>query len=471
MSQPLTAVLIGAGDRGYAAYGPYALAHPDEIRFIAVAEPRDARRARFAQTHAIPPERQFRTWEDLLGRGQIADVALVCTLDRRHVAPTVAALEAGYDVLLEKPMATTLADCVRLVQTAERTGRLLQICHVLRYTAFFSTLHDIVASGRLGDIVTVEHRENVAYWHMGHSFVRGNWRDSRIESPMILAKCCHDLDILYWNLGPCVRLNSFGSLIHFRAENAPPGAPERCTEGCPVADECPWYAPRLYLELIPLMHIARRSSSAFERLGATLALDHPALVSAVRRLTPALDVALDYRDWPISVISEDASPEARRRALETGPYGRCVYRCDNDVVDHQIVNMEFESGASVVLVMHGHSQEEARTTRYDGTRASLRGKFAYGLNDSIEIHDHLTGRVERRIPRSPKGGTSGHGGGDAGVMAAFVRAVHDPSTALTTARESLESHLMAFAAEEARVNGTIVYLDEFRRRAEAVTGA
>jgi predicted dehydrogenase len=174
MSHALTAVLIGAGSRGYGAYGPYALAHPDEICFTAVAEPHEARRARFAQAHTIPAERQFGTWEDLLARGKIADTALICTLDRLHAAPCVAALEAGYDVLLEKPMATTLADCVQLVRTAERTGRLLQICHVLRYTAFFSALHEIVTSGRLGEIITVEHRENVVYWHMAHSFVRGN---------------------------------------------------------------------------------------------------------------------------------------------------------------------------------------------------------------------------------------------------------------------------------------------------------
>jgi len=418
MPKPLTATMIGAGSRG-SGYGSYALAHPEEIRFVAVAEPHDVRRAHFAQAHGITPERCFHTWEELLAQGRIADVALVCTLDRLHLAPTVAALEAGYDVLLEKPMATTLPDCVRLVQTAERTGRLLQICHVLRYTPFFSTLHEIIASGRLGDVVTVEHRENVVYWHMAHSFVRGNWRNSKLESPMILAKCCHDMDILYWNLGPCARLGSFGSLLHFRAENAPPGAPERCTEGCPAADDCAWYAPRLYLS--------------------------------------------DYTEWPVSVISEDTDLEARRRALETGPYGRCVYRCDNDVVDHQTVNMEMESGASVVLVMHGHAHEEARTMRYDGTRATLRAKFAYGLDDAIEVHDHLTDRVERITPQA---GDSDHGGGDEGIMAGFVRAVRDPSTALTTARASLESHLMAFAAEQARVEGTIVEMNAYRAATE-----
>jgi predicted dehydrogenase len=377
--------------------------------------------------------------------------------------PATAALETGYDVLLEKPMAATLHDCVRLVHTAEKTGRLLQICHVLRYTPFFSTLHDIIQSGRLGEIITVEHRENVVYWHMAHSFVRGNWRNSQVESSMILSKCCHDMDILHWNLGPCARLSSVGSLTHYRRENAPPGAPERCTDGCPVADDCPWYAPRLYLDLIPLMHVARHMSPSAQQLGAALSLRYPRVTNAARRLIPPLNVAFDYRDWPISTISEDASLEARRQALETGPYGLCVYRCDNDVVDHQTVNMELESGASVVLVMHGHSHEESRTMRYDGTRASLRGKFAYGLDDTIEIHDHLTGEVERIHPQA---GNGGHGGGDEGLMSAFVCAVRSPSEkALTSARESLESHLMAFAAEQARVESSFVDMETYRAAA------
>ncbi len=466
MPQPLTAILIGAGNRGYDAYGPYAVQHPDEIRFVAVAEPNDARRERFAAAHGIPAGRQFRTWEDLLALGKIADTALVCTLDRLHLEPAVAVLEAGYDVLLEKPMATTLADCVQVVQTAERTGRLLQVCHELRYSPFFTKIRGIVSSGRLGRVITVEHRENVSYWHMAHSYVRGNWRNSKIESPMILAKCCHDMDILFWILGPCARLSSFGSLIHYRPENAPPGAPERCTDGCPAADCCPWYAPRLYLDIVPLLHVARESPVLLERLASRLILDHPALASAAERVIPPLAAARDYRGWPVSIISEDTSPAARRKALETGPYGRCVYRCDNDVVDHQIVNMEMEDGTSVVLVMHGHSHQEGRTMRYDGTRATLFGSY-YPTAQEIQIHDHLTGKVEVIRPAVGAIGATGHGGADAQLMAGFVCAVRDHARALTPARDSLESHLMAFAAEEARVSGTIVDMAQFRRQADA----
>lgn len=472
MSQLLKAVMIGAGERGYGVYGTYALAHPKEIRFVAVAEPNEDRRVRFAEAHDIPLPARFESWQDLLGGEVVADAAFICTMDTLHAAPAVAALEAGYDVLLEKPMGITLEECVRVVRAAERTGRLLQVAHVLRYTPFFSRLHDIVTSGRLGEIVTVEHRENVVYWHMAHSYVRGNWRRRDLSSPMVLTKCSHDLDVLTWNLGRCAYLNSFGSLVHFRAEKAPTGAPGRCTDGCPVAGECPWYAPRLYLELTPLMHVARRSPDIRERMGAGLALDLPRVMNVIRRIIPPVDEALDYRGWPISAIGEDTSLEGRRRALETGPYGRCVYRCDNDVVDHQTVNMAFESGASAVMVMHGHAHEESRTMRYEGTQATLRGKFAYGIDDVIEIHDHGTGKVERLELGGAAARATGHGGGDEGVVAAFVRAASDahPGTGraagLTTARESLESHLLAFAADRARLEGCVMEMADLRRQAE-----
>ena len=464
MAKPLTAILIGAGNRGQDAYAPYALQHPEELRFVAVAEPLADRRARFARAHGIPADRQFVTWQELVQAGKIADAALVCTLDSLHAEPAVACMELGYDVLLEKPMATTLTDCVRLVQTAERTGRLLQICHELRYTRFFTLLKGIVDSGRLGRVITVEHRENVSYWHMAHSYVRGNWRSSQLESPMILAKCCHDLDILFWILGPSRRLSSNGSLLHYRAENAPPGAPERCTDGCPAEKSCPWYAPRLYLDLIPLLRMTRESPVPWERWASRLILDHPAAAKWAEKLVPGFAAARDYRGWPISVLSEDTSHEARIQALKTGPYGRCVYRCDNDVVDHQVVNLDQEDGTSIALIMHGHSHFEGRTMRWDGTRATLFGTYN-AVRQEIQIHDHLTGKVETLHPTAGPVGATGHGGADLDLMRGFLNALCDRDCALTTARHSLESHLLAFAAEQARVTGTVIDMAEFRRTA------
>lgn len=417
--QPLEIALLGAGGRGTFAYGRYAELNPHLVRFVAVAEPNEERRERFRALHGIPAERCFASWEELLARPQLAEALLNATMDRMHVASTLAALNGGYQVLLEKPMAVTPEECVRLVLAAEERGRVLQICHVLRYTQFWAKLHEIVQSGRLGRVINVDHRENVAYWHMAHSFVRGNWRSAGESSPMILAKCCHDMDILYWILGsPVRRLTSFGRLLYYCAENAPEGAPARCTDGCPAQETCPFYAPAFYLS---------RGS-----------------------------------DWPTSSLGADTSPEGVLRALREGPYGRCVFRCDNDVVDNQVINMELESDATITFTMQGHSHNNVRTVRYDGTRATL---LASEATDEIAIHDHLTGSVETFHPGRADGG---HGGGDGGIMRDFVATVRGgPRQGATTARASLESHLMAFASEQARVEGGVLDMAAYRQQIEA----
>lgn len=431
MPQPIEMVCIGAGSRGAQAYASYAHRHPGEVRFVGVAEPNPIRRRRFAEEHDLDDAYCFTSWEELAECGQFAQAALVTTQDQMHVEPAIAAMQAGYDVLLEKPMAHTLEGCVALVQAAERTGRVLQICHVLRYTAFWRALHEVVTSGRLGKIITVEHRENVAYYHMAHSFVRGNWRNEALSSPMILAKCCHDLDILTWNLGaPCERLSSFGSLIHYRPESVGPEIPGRCTDGCPIERECPFSAIQIYLEGRPFGHALAE--------------------------TTAPDV------WPFNVITHDLTAAGRRAAVETGPYGRCVYRSDNDVVDHQVVSMQFAGGTSVALVMHGHSNEEHRSLRYDGDRATLRARF--GHPSEITIYDHGGGVEQVPLVQEPE---SGHGGGDHGLMRDFLAVLRGEAAPLTSARASLESHLLAFAAEEARLGGRVVAMPDFRARAEA----
>jgi predicted dehydrogenase len=419
---PVEAVLIGAGDRGTFAYGRAAIDQPDTLHFVAVAEPDPARRQRFAVMHRISTERCFASWEELIEARPPVQAAVCCALDRDHAGPAVAALNAGYDVLLEKPMAATAEDCIRIVRAQERSGRLLMLCHVLRYAPFFAALHDVVSSGRLGDLITVEHRENVAFWHMAHSYVRGNWRNQESTSPMILAKCCHDLDQIVWNLPdtPVTHLHSFGSLSHFRPEHAPEGAPARCTDGCPAAETCPFYAPRIYLT--------------------------------------------DNTGWPTQTISVDLSYESRLHALQTGPYGRCVYHCDNTVVDHQVVTMEHAGGTVSTLTMQGHSDVEERTMRYDGTRATLRARHRHTGGSEITLHDHLTGSVERLKVDEPRGG---HGGGDALLLRAFADAVRAGATdSMTSARTSLESHLLAFAAERSRADGAPVDMARFRAETE-----
>jgi predicted dehydrogenase len=407
---PVELVMVGAGGRGYRAYGSYAVAHPEEVRFVAVAEPDEARRRRFADAHAIPSERQFRSWESLLEGPSLAHAAVNATMDRVHHASTLALLDAGYDVLLEKPMATSARECVELARRAEQRRRILQICHVLRYAPFFRTIYDVVKSGRLGDVVSVQWSENLVYWHFAHSFVRGNWANSGRSGPMILTKCCHDLDLLVWLFGRPERVASFGCLSHFVPETVGPEIPDRCTDGCPIAAECAYYAPRLYIEKNP-------------------------------------------GNWARDPVSLDHRPEALRAALETGPYGRCVYRSDNDVVDHQVVLFSFPGGLNVNLTMQGASHVEGRTVRIDGLRGTL---LANESRNELQLHDHVTDAVETLHAPTVEGG---HGGGDHGVLRDFVRALRtEDSRVLTSAAEALVSHLLAFAAEEARVTHKVVDL-------------
>jgi predicted dehydrogenase len=414
-TRPLTAVLVGAGQRGHHVYGALALARGD-LRFVAVVDPRPDRRDRFGDAHAIDGRLRFAGLDQLAASGVSADAWFVASPDRDHLAAARIAVGRNVPVFLEKPIAASAAEVLEVVELAERSGVLVQVAHVLRSTPFFQALNQTIASGVIGDVVTVDHRENVAAFHMAHSFVRGSWGRASEANPMIVAKCCHDFDVLVWNLPSAVtRLSSFGSLMHFRPEQAPEGATARCTDGCPVSD-CPFDARRIYL--------------------------NP-----------------DWTGWPVHVVTDDLSPEGRLRALGEGPYGRCVYTAGSDVVDHQVVAMQLEDGASVTLTMHGHSHEEGRTMRYDGTRGTIRAVF--GREQVIEVVDHRGGRP-RLVPIPPA--ESGHGGGDAGAVAAFVRAVRGEEASPTTVRDALESHVLAFAAEEARVTGRVLEMGEYRAR-------
>jgi predicted dehydrogenase len=460
MSMPLEAVLIGAGQRGAQAYAPFALQYPERLRFVAVAEPDPDRRQQFAAQHNIPAGRQFCSWEELLSRPRPGQVALICTQDWQHTNPTMAAIERGYHILLEKPMATTAAECRQVVQASEAAGLQLHICHVLRYTPHFQKMREIIQSGILGQMIDVNHRENVSFWHMAHSYVRGNWCNKEKSSPMILAKCSHDFDILLWLLDrDCRHLTSIGALSHFRPENAPPGAPARCLDGCPAAQECPYYAPWIYQEMIPFWRSFAETAEGFSAAAVRAHLSQPGAVRGLSMLKPELRQITDYRGWPLSVLANNPTPEKIDQALREGPYGRCVYHCDNDVVDHQVVLMQFEEALTVTLTMHGHSHVECRTTRIEGTRGRLRAIFGSG-GSYIIVEEHRSGRRTRYNTSAEAG--AGHGGGDHALMAAFLESIEsNEEAARTTARQSLRSHLMAFAAEQARLETRIITAEDF----------
>jgi len=470
-NEPLTAILIGAGNRGLTTYGNYALKNPDKLKFVAVAEPIDSRRIKFAELHNIPKNRSYISWVDILDEEQLADTAFICTQDQLHIEPTIKALEIGYHILLEKPMAHTLEGCIKIVKKAEETGRILGIGHVLRYTDFFSTIFNAIKGGYLGKIVNISHRENVSWFHMAHSFVRGNWRNEKESSPMILAKCCHDLDIIYWVVGSLPKkISSFGNLIHFRSENAPEGAPKYCLDGCPVKDECLYYAPRIYVDIVPIIQVIEKSENKLFKFFGWLRKKHKKFLTGLSKIIPPFKRLRYWRDWPVEPLyhghPEDYSDEAKMNLLKTSPYGRCVYHSDNDVVDHQTVNIEFENGATANLIMHGFSENEGRTLRIDGSKATLVGEFM-GSGQEIRFYDHYLGTTEVIFKQELSLAMASHGGGDFKLIDAFIESVLTKEVQpLTNARASLESHLMAFAAEKSRLNDKVINMKTFCKNAE-----
>ena len=475
MDEVITAILIGAGNRGMDVYGNYALKYPDKLKFVAVAEPIQFRKEKFAHLHKIPLNRTFNSWEKILAEKKFADVAFVCTQDQLHIEPTLKALDKGYNVLLEKPMAHTLEGCIKIIKKVEETNRILGISHVLRYTKFFSTVKDVILKGKLGNVINISHRENVSWYHMAHSFVRGNWRNVELSSPMILQKCCHDLDLLYWMVGvKSKKISSFGGLKHFTLSNAPKDSPNFCVEGCSIEKTCLYYAPRIYIDIIPIIQILEKSNIRGLKILANLRKKHVRLLTTLSKLIKLLQRLRYWREWPVEPlysglpeeISEDYTDEAKMEILKTSPYGRCVYKCDNDVVDHQVVNIEFENSVTANLTMHGFSEREGRTLRIDGTKATLIGKF-FDSGQKITLFDHFSGTKEVIFSEKLTIEGSAHGGGDVALIDAFLDILHKSKTQpLTNASETLESHLMAFAANESRLQAKVVDMENFRRLME-----
>lgn len=471
MKKVITAIMIGAGERGMDYYGGYALKFPEKLKFVAVAEPIQFRKENFARLHDIPSERTYNSWEEVLGKEKFADIAFICTQDQMHVDPTLEALDKGYHVLLEKPMAHTLEGCIKIVKKVEETNRILGICHVLRYTNFFTTVKDTIQKGLLGNIVNISHRENVSWYHMAHSFVRGNWRNVDSSSPMILAKCCHDLDLLYWMVGEKPKkISSFGGLKHFKPSNAPKDSPSYCVDGCPVESTCLYYAPRIYIDIVPIIQILEKSNQFRFKVLANLRKNHVRLLTTLSKLIKLVRRLRYWREWPVVPLYsglpeesiEDYSDETKMKILKTSPYGRCVYKCDNDVVDHQVVNIEFENNVTANLTMHGFSEREGRTLRIDGTKATLIGQY-FDSGQEITVFDHFSGTKKVIFSQKITSDSSGHGGGDFALVDAFLETLHNSkSLPLTNAYETLESHLMAFAANESRLQAKVIDMENYR---------
>ncbi|MEZ4663352.1 MAG: Gfo/Idh/MocA family oxidoreductase [Caldilineaceae bacterium] len=410
-------IVVGAGSRG-TGYAGYALQHPEQAEVVGVAEPREPARHRLTTDHDIAPDNVFSDWREIAARPKFADAAVITTQDAMHVEPAIALAEKGYHLLLEKPMAPTADGCRRIVDAVKANGVMLAVGHVMLYTKYTQALKHVLDEGRIGDIVSIQHLEPVGYWHQAHSFVRGNWRNEAESSFMLLAKSCHDIDWIRYIMGQkCLSVSSFGALKHFRKEEKPAEAGDatRCLD-CDHEPFCAYSAKKLY---IGNLHKGRTG-------------------------------------WPVNVLTFDVTETGVLEALRTGPYGRCVYECDNDVVDNQVVNMFFAGGRTAAFTMTAFAQAGHRRTCIFGTQGEI-----YGDGAKIWVNDFLTDHTE--VIDTQAAGASiqgGHGGGDYGLMSAFVHAVanNDPSGLLSGPDETLESHLMVFAAEQARRENKVVNL-------------
>ncbi len=404
-SKETTVAIIGAGARGRGFAGTVTGFAPLG-KVVAVAEPREVQRREMAETHGIPAGSVFQDWQSFCEQPKCCDAVVIATMDQEHAGPAIACMRKGYHVLLEKPMATTLEDCRAIAAAAEEAGVITSVCHSLRYNKGFAKLKDIVASGRLGRLITVDHLEQVAWWHQAHSFVRGNWGNEARSSFMLLSKSCHDLDYMSYLIGaPCRTVSSFGGLTYFTREHAPAGSGERCVD-CAVEPDCAYSAIR---------HYVRKRT-------------FPAHVTTVR------------------------TDEGMLEAIRTGPYGRCVWKTDNDVVDHQVVSLQYAGGVTATFTMTGFTQQMGREIRVHGTEAEAR--FA---ESRIEIREFDSGDTES-ITVAPEGG--GHGGGDSRVVLSWLRAIRENNRSLVTTdvQESLRTHAVVFAAETARREGRLVLL-------------
>jgi len=409
--------VVGTGSRGV-ALSNYLLEHPGTASVTAAADPNPRALTAFGERFGVPESGRFDDWRRLLAEKDSYDAVIIATPDTQHHEPALAFLGAGVPLLLEKPMAVDEDECREIARAAQDAGVLFAVCHVLLYTDYTRRVKELVAQGIIGDVVSVQHLEPVGYWHQAHSFVRGNWRTTKSAAFMLLQKCCHDLDWLRHVVASRVsRVASFGRLTHFHPGSRPPGSSDRCTT-CPVEASCPSSAPRFYL-------------------GRFDAGD---------------------RGWPLDVLANPVTRPALEAALATGPYGRCVYACDNDVVDHQVVILDYESGVTATLTMTAFTEQADRKTTLFGTRGEMR---LDGQN--IEVFDFLTDKTTRYEVATTGDSTvaGGHGGGDFGLMAAFLDAMAtgDASGVLSNAATSLESHLIAFAAETARLEGRVVALN------------
>lgn len=412
IDKPVTVITIGAGNRGN-IYGDYRLHFPDQMEIVGVAEPIKERKDRYAAKHNIPKKNRFVTWEHVFERPKFADAVIISTPDQLHYGPCIKALEMGYDVLLEKPISPTMQECLDIKNLANEKGRVVAVCHVLRYAPYFIELKEIISQGAVGELVSIDHFEPIERAHMAHSYVRGNWHNSKTSTPIIMAKSCHDMDIMRWLVDePCESIAAYGDLKWFKEKNAPEGSTNRCTDGCKIEATCPYSAKRIYLK--------------------------------EGQHTYVFDLPKDKDKHQDFILNQ----------LQTTNYGRCVYRMDNDQPDHYVTSMQFKNGVTANFSMEAFTSYHGRRTRIMGSMGDIVGDM-----ETYTYTDFRTGEVFTKNVERERGGIyDSHGGGDLLLVRDWLNAVsnHDVSLLTSNIDVSVDSHIMCFKAEESRLNTKMV---------------
>ena len=399
VDRPVTFLVLGAGNRGN-VYAGYAKRYPDCMKIVGVAD-----------INRLPQENRFTDWKEALARPKMADAIVLSLPDNLHYEPCMKALEMGYHILLEKPIAPTEKECTDIRDLALKKKAIVGVCHVLRYAPYFIALKQIIDSGEIGQLISIQHLEPIQYAHMAHSFVRGNWHNSRETTPIILAKSCHDLDIIRWLVGsPCKSIAAYGSLTYFKRENMPEGAAERCIDNCPYESECPYSALDIYIK-------KRQHIYAF--------------------------------DLPKERSRQD---DAIRQVLRTTNYGRCVFQMDNDQCDHYVTSMEFQNGVTANFSMEAFMAKGGRRTRIMATRGEIEGDMS-----AFTVTDFRSGKKrvwDAKVEEVKTYVGHGHGGGDLCLVRDFINAVGNnaPSYLSSPIEVSVESHIMGFMAEKSRLS-------------------
>ncbi len=421
MSKVYTVAILGCGSRGAFAYGRLMHKWEDKYKIVSICDIDKAQLKRIGEQFSIPEDNRFLTEEEFFKQKR-ADVLVVGTQDRDHVRQSVKALELGYDLLLEKPISPVKEELYELLEAQKKYGGEVLVCHVLRYAPAYMKVKEILDSGVIGKLIRMEGLEQVRYAHQAHSFVRGNWRREEETSPMIMQKCCHDLDMIQYYIGsPCESVYSNGDLSFFKPENQPEGAADRC-ENCKYINTCPYSAELEYVQ-------------------AWINDNKP-------------------YGWPYNVVDPDHNPfteESLRAGYQNGPYGKCVFKCDNNVVDNQVVDMTFANGVRATLTMTAFTGRGGRTYTFHGTHGEIQfneaDNYIRVLKFNGLLHPEVTEYKINEIVAAAIDDTFGHGGGDYMMLVDLYDVLEGKAKAETTLEKSVESHLIALAAEESRKSG------------------